>query len=61
MHPGKTDKSVFWFEDGKRPNVADSLGKENDILLHRLTFKGPQADNWGAMSASQVYCITSTR
>ena len=61
MLTGKTDKRVFWFEDGKRPNVADSLGKEHDIILHRLAFDGPQADNWGAMSASQVYCITSTR
>ncbi len=61
MHTGKTDKRVFWFEDGKRPNVADSLGKEQDIILHRLAFNGPKADNWGAMSASQMYCITSTR
>ena len=60
MHTGKTDKRVFWFEDGKRPNVADSLGKEHGIILHRLAFNGPKADNWGTMSASQVYCITST-
>jgi len=59
--PTKPDKTVFWFEDGKRPNVADSLGKEPDIILHRLAFNGPKADNWGAMSASHVYCITSTR
>jgi len=59
--PGKVKKTVFWFDDGKRPNVADSLEKEKDILLHRLSYKGPQADNWGAMSASHVYCITSTR
>jgi D-3-phosphoglycerate dehydrogenase len=52
---------VFWFDDGKRPNVADALEKEQDIILHRLAFDGPQADNWGAMSASQAYCITSTR
>jgi len=57
----KPNKTVFWFEDGKRPNVADSLDKEKDITLHRLTFKGSPADNWGAMSASHVYCITSTR
>ncbi len=61
MTTSKTSKTVFWFEDGKRPNVADSLDKEKDITLHRLTFKGPQADNWGAMSAAHVYCITSTR
>jgi D-3-phosphoglycerate dehydrogenase len=54
-------KTVFWFDDGKRPNVADELEKEKDITLHRLAYKGPPADNWGAMSASHVYCITSTR
>jgi D-3-phosphoglycerate dehydrogenase / 2-oxoglutarate reductase len=54
-------KSVFWFDDGKRPNVADSLEKEPDIAVHRLEFDGPGADNWGAISASQVYCITSAR
>ena len=57
----RTQKRVFWFDDGKRPNVADVLEKEQDIILHRLAFNGPQADNWGAMSASQAYCITSTR
>ncbi|MDH5537445.1 MAG: hydroxyacid dehydrogenase, partial [Betaproteobacteria bacterium] len=61
MPTRETGKTVFWFEDGKRPNVADSLGKEKDITLHRLAFSGPKADNWGAMSASHVYCITSTR
>lgn len=59
--PTKTQKTVFWFDDGKRPNVADTLEKEPDILVHRLAFNGPPADNWGAMSASQGYCITSTR
>lgn len=61
MNSGETGKQVFWFDDGKRPNVADSLAKEPDIILHRLAFNGPKADNWGAMSASHVYCITSTR
>jgi len=56
-----TSKTVFWFEDGKRPNVADSLEREKDITLHRLAFSGPNADNWGAMSAAHAYCITSTR
>ncbi len=55
------NKTVFWFEDGKRPNVADALDKDKEITLHRLAFSGPQADNWGAMSAAHVYCITSTR
>ncbi len=54
-------KTIFWFNDGKTPNVADSLGKNKEITLHRLDFKGPEADNWGAMSASHAYCITSTR
>lgn len=61
MRANKTGKSVFWFDDGKRPNVADALEREKDIIVHRLAFAGPQADNWGAMSASQVYCITSAR
>ncbi len=61
MAAKKTEKSVFWFDDGKRPNVADALEREQDIIVHRLAFSGPQADNWGAMSASQVYCITSAR
>ena len=54
-------KTVFWFDDGKRPNVADSLEREPDIRVHRLAFDGPREDNWRAMSASQVYCITSAR
>ncbi len=61
MPTSKAGKTVFWFDDGKRPNVADSLEKEKDIILHRLAFSGPKADNWGAMSASHAYCITSTR
>lgn len=56
-----TQKQVFWFNDGKSPNVADSLDKLPELRLHRLTFDGPKADNWGAMSASQAYCISSTR
>jgi D-3-phosphoglycerate dehydrogenase len=60
MH-NEVRKTVFWFDDGKRPNVADSLEKEPDITVHRLAFDGPQADNWGAISPSHVYCITSAR
>lgn len=60
-NPNKPQKTIFWFNDGKSPNVADSLGKDKEITLHRLTFDGPKADNWGAMSASHIYCITSTR
>jgi len=61
MAASRTEKRVFWFDDGKRPNVADALEKEKDIITHRLAFDGPRADNWGAISASQVYCITSAR
>jgi len=61
MPTTKIPKTVFWFDDGKRPNVADNLEKEKDITLHRLRYDGPKADVWGAMSASHVYCITSTR
>lgn len=57
----KTEKRVFWFNDGKSPSVADSIDKMDDIALYRLTYDGPKADNWGAMSASQAFCITSTR
>jgi len=61
MPTDRPKKTVFWFDDGKRPNVADALEKQKDITLHRLSYKGPQADNWGAMSASHAYCVTSTR
>jgi len=61
MRANKTEKRVIWFDDGKRPNVADALEKEKDIIVHRLAFAGPQADNWGAMSAAHAYCITSAR
>jgi len=61
MPTSKTEKRVFWFNDGKSPNVADALDKMKDITLYRLTYDGPKADNWGAMSASHAFCITSTR
>ena len=54
-------KTVVWFDDGKRPSVADALGKEPGIAFQRLTYDGPKADNWKALSASHVYCISSTR
>ena len=57
----KATKKVFWYDDGRRPNVAEELEKEPDITVHRLEFDGPEADNWGAMEESQVYCITSAR
>ncbi|MGH8665361.1 MAG: hydroxyacid dehydrogenase [Burkholderiales bacterium] len=61
MPDNATQKQVLWFDDGKRPNVTDELARHGDIIVHCLTPKGPAADNWGAMAASQVYCITSTR
>src|SRR5258706_534119 len=54
-------KNVVWFDDGKRPNVADLLEKETDIAFRRLSYDAPQEDNWKALSAAHVYCITSTR
>jgi len=54
-------KSVVWFDDGKRPNVADLLEKEADISVQRLAYDAPQPDIWQALSAAHVYCITSTR
>ena len=61
MAQHNVQKQVLWFDDGKRPNVADELAKEKDIVVHRLSTAGPAADNWGALAASHVYCITSTR
>jgi D-3-phosphoglycerate dehydrogenase len=54
-------KTVVWFEDGKRPNVAERLEKEPEISFHRLSYDAPKADNWRALSTAHVYCITSTR
>jgi D-3-phosphoglycerate dehydrogenase len=59
--PGNVIKTVSWFADGRKPGVGDGFEKEQDITLHRLAYKGPQADNWGALSASHAYCIGSTR
>src|SRR5580765_6306948 len=54
-------KTVVWFEDGKRPSVADRLEKEPEIDFRRLSWDAPEADNWKALSAAHVYCISSTR
>src|SRR5262252_8414018 len=61
MPPSKPRKTVVWFEDGKRPNVADALEKEPEISFHRLAFDGPKADNLGILEAAHRYCISSTR
>ena len=61
MDTTATHKAAVWFDDGKRPNVADSLEVLGGVTVHRLEFDGPESDNWGALSASQIYCITSAR
>jgi D-3-phosphoglycerate dehydrogenase len=59
--PSNVKKTVSWFEDNRKPSVGDAVEKEKDLTLHRLSYKGPQADNWGALSASHAYCVGSTR
>jgi len=54
-------KNVVWFDDGKRPNVADLLEKEPGISFRRLSYDAPKEDNWKALAAAHVYCISSTR
>src|SRR5262245_66472290 len=61
MPASKPRKTVVWFEDGKRPSVADALDKEPGIAFQRLAFDGPREDNLAALAAAHVYCISSTR
>ena len=61
MQNRTTQKRVSWFYEAKQPSVADVLEKDKDIVFQRLAFDGPHADNWGALSSSHVYCITSAR
>src|SRR5688572_17070450 len=61
MAEQRVQKQVLWFDDGKRPNVAQELEKRGGVTVHVLTRDGPADDNRGAISASHVYCITSTR
>ena len=61
MPTDTTAKRVFWFDDHKTPNVADVLKGEADIIVHRLAFDGPAAENWAVMACCHAYCITSTR
>ena len=61
MPASQPRKTVVWFDDGKRPNVADALEKDPGISFHRLFYDAPAADNWKALSAAHVYCISSTR
>ena len=39
-------KHVFWFDDHKTPNVADVLAHAADVVVHRLAFNAPAAENW---------------
>jgi D-3-phosphoglycerate dehydrogenase len=59
--PSANAKRVFWFDDGKRPNVADMLDKAPEVAMHRLRFDAPDAENWKVIETSHAYCITSTR
>jgi hypothetical protein len=47
-------KQVFWFNNGKSPNVADVLYKMQESTLHRLPHDGPEADNWGAKELTMM-------
>lgn len=61
MPASQPRKSVVWFDDGKRPNVADLLEKAPGVAFQRLSYDAPKADNWRALSAAHAYCISSTR
>ena len=52
---------VFWFDDGKTPNVADRLAQEASVALYRLAFETPEDENWAVMETCHAYCITSAR
>ena len=59
--PSPNAKQVFWFDDGKSPNVADVLADEDGVAMHRLRFDDPAGPSWKVMESSHVYCVTSTR
>jgi D-3-phosphoglycerate dehydrogenase len=54
-------RRVFWFDDNKKPNVADFLSKQPEIAMHVLAFDAPEDEVWPIVETSHVYCITSTR
>ena len=54
-------RHAFWFDDGKRPNVADVLEKAPGFAVHRMKFDTPDAQTWPLIRESHAYCITSTR
>ena len=45
MPPSNPEKRVFWFDDHKTPNVADVLAHAADVVVHRLAFNAPAAEN----------------
>lgn len=61
MPDSAPSKRVFWFDDHKTPNAADILTNEKDMVVHRLDFDAPEADNWKIMTTCHAYCITSAR
>src|SRR2546427_13300753 len=61
MPTDATVKRVFWFDDHKTPNVADVLAQAADVLVHRLAFDAPAAENWAVMANCHAYWITSAR
>ncbi len=61
MPDSAPSKRVFWFDDHKTPNAADILANEKDMVVHRLDFHAPEADNWKIMTTCHAYCITSAR
>ena len=54
-------KRAFWFDDNKRPNVADILERAPDVAVDRLKFDSPDAENWPAIARAHAYCISSAR
>ena len=54
-------RRAFWFDDNKRPNVADVLEKAAGFEVDRLRFDDPEAINWPKITRAHAYCITSAR
>jgi D-3-phosphoglycerate dehydrogenase len=54
-------KRVFWFNDGRTPNVTDVLSTYEDFVVFRLDFAALQGENWAVMETCHAYCISSTR
>lgn len=54
-------RRVFWFNDGKTPNVHDALSKLDTVVSHKLDFDAPEDENWQVMETCHAYCITASR